>query len=446
MPATHRRWWPAASRLRAGTMVAVLSAFVPVAGQAQTSDIVLGGFSWRSREVGSRPAGLGAAYVAVADSIRTATVNPAGIALIPRAELALASSDLWGGIGLSLRRTAPSLKAPEGPTPSAPKEPLPVRPTQPGGATAVPCAPARLTRPLAVAVYGEQAVTQDNQVAVVRGPSLSESGDLSATAEEIGLSVARGIVPWLDLGVTMSWRHVRVDGASTLVNLAGDELARVTVGGDSNKARGIAGLLATFGPSSDPTAFRLGLAYHQDLVAWKVERTEIDRVTGTVSGPRTIDIEEPPVLAAGAAMRLSDTWLLAGELDYIWYDRVLRSLEHNSSAATAGQFDLHNRFEPRLGIEMTRPSPTGGYYKVRAGVRRETPGRLVYQGTDPALRQAFPESRDAFRAGAGASLLGEFYENGFRFDIDISQVVVERLTSVRTAGRRRISFGITVRM
>jgi hypothetical protein len=62
------------------------------------------------------------------------------------------------------------------------------------------------------------------------------------------------------------------------------------------------------------------------------------------------------------------------------------------------------------------------------------------------LRQAFGESGDAFRAGAGASLLGEFYENGFRLDIDISQVVVERLTSVRSAGQRRISFGITVRM
>jgi hypothetical protein len=95
---------------------------------------------------------------------------------------------------------------------------------------------------------------------------------------------------------------------------------------------------------------------------------------------------------------------------------------------------------------MTRSSPTGGYFKLRAGIRRETSGRLAYEGTDPALRQAFGESGDAFRAGAGASLLGEFYENGFRFDIDISQVVVERLTSVRAAGQRRISFGITVRM
>jgi hypothetical protein len=231
-----------------------------------------------------------------------------------------------------------------------------------------------------------------------------------------------------------------------VTNLAGDELSRIIIGGDSNKARGIVGLLATFGPASDPTAFRIGAAYHRDLLAWSVERTEIDRVAGLVSGPRTIDSEEPPVLAAGAALRVSDTWLLSGEVDYIWYDQVRRTLERNTDAATASAFRLRNRLEPRLGIEMTRPSPTGGYFKLRAGIRRETAGRLAYQGTDAALLQAFGEPPSAFRAGAGASLLGEFYENGFRFDVDISQVVVERLTSVRAAGRRRLSFGVTVRM
>jgi hypothetical protein len=434
------------SRVRSGFIAAFLAAFLPAAGQAQTSDIVFGGWSWRSRDVGSRPAGLGGAYVAVADSIRTATVNPAGIALIPRAELTLGTANLWAGAGFSLHRTAPTAGTPSGPTPAAPKGPVPARPTQPGAAVVVPCAPARLTRPLAVALFAEQSVTQDNAVEVVRGPSLTESGVLSSEAEEVGLSVARGIMPWLDLGATVSWRHVRLEGESAVLNLAGDELSRITIGGDSNKARGIAGLLATFGPSSDPTAFRLGLAYHQDLVAWKVERTEIDRAAGTVSGPRTIDIEEPPVLAAGAAFRISDTWLFSGEVDYIWYERVTRSLERNTDAATAAPFRLSNRIEPRFGLEMTRPSPTGGYFKVRAGIRRETAGRLAYEGSDPILGQAFGESGDAFRAGAGASLLGEFYENGFRLDIDISQVVVERLTSVRAAGKRRISFGITVRM
>jgi hypothetical protein len=422
-------------------LMAAVAAAAPAS--AQTGDVVFGGWSWRSRDPGSRPAGLGGAYVAVADSIRTVGVNPAGVALIPKAELAAGTANLWAGFGYSLGHTT-SLAKPAGP--AAPAGPVAGRPTQPA-VPGVPCAPARQTRPFAVALFAERATTQDNQVDVVRGPARSESGRLSSSAEEVGLSLARGLLPWLNFGVTVAWSHVRLEGQSAVTNLAGDELSRVIVGGDANKARGIAGLLATFGPASDPTKFRLGAAYHRDILGWSVERTEIDRVAGLVAGPRTIDIEEPPVLAAGAALRLSDSWLFSGEVDYIWYDDVRRTLERNTDAATASAFRLPNRLEPRLGIELTKPSPTGGYFKLRAGIRRETAGRLGYDGTDAALLQAFGEPPpSAFRAGAGASLLGEFYENGFRFDIDISQVVVERLTSVRAAGRRRVSFGITVRM
>src|SRR4029077_20081440 len=123
-----------------------------------------------------------------------------------------------------------------------------------------------------------------------------------------------------------------------------------------------------------------------------------------------------------------------------------RALARNTDAATASAFALRNGVEPRLGVEITNPSPTGGYFKLRAGVRRETAGRLAYLGSDSALHQAFEAPAAAFRAGAGASLLGEFYENAFRFDGDVSQVVVQRLTSVRAAGRRRLSLALTVRM
>ncbi len=102
------RWWSAA-------VVGLIAATLPAPAGAQTSDIVFGAWSWRSRDPGSRPAGLGGAYVAVADSIRTAAVNPAGLALIPKAELAAGTANLWAGIGYSLRRAA---------TPAGPVTPL----------------------------------------------------------------------------------------------------------------------------------------------------------------------------------------------------------------------------------------------------------------------------------------------------------------------------------
>jgi hypothetical protein len=427
------------SRAWSRALLVVLALGLPVRARAQTSDIVFGGWSWRARDPGSRPAGLGGAYVAVADSIRTAAINPAGIALVPKAELSVGTSALWAGIGISLRHTAPA-------TPTGPAGPAPVttRPTQPG--RPVPCAPPRQTRPLALALFVEQSVNQDNQIDVVRGPSLSESGTLSSTTETAGLTLARGLTPWLDLGATVTWRHVQMDGQSTLVDLAGDELSQITIGGDANKARAIAGALATFGPLTDPTAFRLGVAYQRDIVGWSVERTAIDRVRGVVSGPTPIDLEEPPVLTAGAAWRVSDTWLVSGEVDYIWYDRIGRALARNTDLATASGFRLGNGVEPRLGLEMTTSSPLGGDFKLRAGIRRETSGRLAYAGSNIALQQAFAAAPSAFRAGGGASLLGEFYENAFRLDVDVSQVVVQRLTSVRGAGRRRLSLALTVRL
>ena len=126
----------------AGAMVVVVAAAFPAPGRAQTSDIVFGGWSWRSRDVGSRPAGLGGAYVAVADSIRTATVNPAGIALIPRAELALGTANLWAGVGFSLRRSAK--KSDAGRDPRRPPRPSRWRSGRPSPARAWSCRARRL--------------------------------------------------------------------------------------------------------------------------------------------------------------------------------------------------------------------------------------------------------------------------------------------------------------
>jgi hypothetical protein len=416
--------------LRSWVAVAVLAAASAVPASAQTSDIVFGGWTWRSPDQGSRPAGLGGAYVAVGDSLRTAAVNPAGLALIPKAELTVGIGGLWVGAAYSLGRATAPTHVP----PTPPAEP-------------VPCSPVRRSRPLTLAIFGEQAVTQDNQVEVVQGPGLSESGVLSATSGQIGLGLARGLTPWLDLGASFAWRHLTMEGLTSQRNLSGDELSRVTLSGDANKARAVVGALLTFGPSRDPTALRLGVAYHHDLFDWSVERTAIDRVRGVVtSGPATVDVVEPPVLAGGLAWRLSDAFLVTAELDYIWYDQVLKALERNTDAATAAGFSVSNGYEPRFGIELTEPSPTGGYLKVRAGIRRETSGRLEYLGAEAGPRQAFVAAPAALRAAIGLSLLGEFYENAFRLDIDVSQVAVQRVSTVSAAGQRRFSLALTVRM
>jgi hypothetical protein len=400
----------------------LLSVLLPPPAAAQTPDVLFGGWSWRGREPGSRPAGLAGTYVAVADSVRTAAINPAGLTLIPRVEVSAGLGPRWAG---AARRF-----------PRRPDEAAVVRPTE--AAVPVPCPPPRRARPWAVAFYVEQPDVQRASVEVVHGPGLSELGVLEGSAEELGGSLAKGLTPWLDLGVTLAWRHLRLDGRSVVSDLLDREQQRVIVAGDANKARAIVGALATFGPRSSPTDFRLGIAYQWDLLGWSVERTVIDRVAGTAGQPERVRFLEPPALSAGLAWRLSDTWLLAGQLDYTWFDRVERQL--------GGRFTIGNRWEPRAAIEMTRPSPIGGLYKLRVGVRREVSGRVTFEGDDAVLRQAFRGTPAAFRASVGVSFLAEFYERGVRLDLDLSQVVLQRQTSLSAAGTRRLAIGLTGRL
>jgi hypothetical protein len=257
--------------------------------------------------------------------------------------------------------------------------------------------------------------------------------------------VAKGLTRWLNLGVTGAWRHVRIDGRSTDVSPDGRELRRVSVSGDANMVRVTLGLLATFGPDWSPNRYRLGESFRRDITSWSVERTAADPVQGTVTGPVRVRIEEPPVFSAGAAWRVSDNWLLAGQLDYIFYERVTAALAANSEGDVAG-FQLANGWEPRGAVEYTAASPTGGYLMLRTGIRRETSGRLAYVGDDLGRLQAFRGSPAAFRASFGISFLAEFYDNAGRLDLDMSQVVLEQRSTLSAAGTRRFSIGVTVRM
>jgi hypothetical protein len=177
---------------------------------------------------------------------------------------------------------------------------------------------------------------------------------------------------------------------------------------------------------------------------WSVERGVVDRARGVAEAPAQTGVIEPPVLSAGIAWRVSDNWLVAGQLDYTWFDRVAKATAR--VAPPGSRFAVRDHFEPRAAIEMTRTSPIGGYYKVRAGLRREIPGRVAYEGQDPVLRQAFLGSPAAFRGSVGASLLAEFYEKAVRLDVDLSQVVLERRSSLSAAGTRRLSISLTGRL
>ncbi len=81
------------------TLLAVLAS--PVAGQ--TPDPTFAGWSFAPASVGSRPAGMGGAFVGLADDTKAAYVNPAGLTLIPLSEAGLSSGDRWGSLSTGYR-------------------------------------------------------------------------------------------------------------------------------------------------------------------------------------------------------------------------------------------------------------------------------------------------------------------------------------------------------
>src|SRR5262245_15743965 len=73
----------------------VLFATLVSSAPAQTPDPLFAGWSFAPEGVGSRPAGLGGAFVALADDTKAAYVNPAGLTLVPLTEVGLSSGDRW---------------------------------------------------------------------------------------------------------------------------------------------------------------------------------------------------------------------------------------------------------------------------------------------------------------------------------------------------------------
>src|SRR5262245_15661841 len=72
--------------------------------RAQIPDLVFAGWSFAPPSVGSRPAGMGGAFVGLADDTKATYVNPAGLCHIPLTEVGLSSGDRWAATATPLGR------------------------------------------------------------------------------------------------------------------------------------------------------------------------------------------------------------------------------------------------------------------------------------------------------------------------------------------------------
>src|SRR5262245_20124519 len=143
---------------------------------AQIPDATFAGYSFAPITVGSRPAGMGGAFVGLADDTKAAVVNPAGLILIPLTEVGLSSGERWAAAATG-------------------------RPT------------------IRIAGY----LTRDDQDAPALGSSVPEGG------------IAAGVRPLrrLSLGVGVAWSRLSLDSSpdAPVAALGGEDThVRVTVG------------------------------------------------------------------------------------------------------------------------------------------------------------------------------------------------------------------------
>lgn len=344
-----------------------LGAFVCAPAGAQTSDPVFAGWRWTPEALGSRPAGLAGAFVAVADTNQAAYANPAGLALIPSWEVGLSSNRTWLGVA--------------------------------GGRMGW----------LRVAAY----LAQTDEARVEPEDAAARPGTfLESSVWEAGLGVAAQPAKRLKLGASLAWSRLSLEGRRTRTEPDGQETAAVTVAGDDTRARVTAGLLLTIVGTDRRSlpSLRLGLAY-QPGFDWSAR---IDDGTG----PRDIAIRRPTLVMAGLAFRPSDRWLFTVQGDVILGREVVAALQRNDADAAEG-FRLDDTVEPRLGSEFSAPLWCGcGNVRLRGGLDFRPPGTLSYEGSDPAASGAFRGEDWRTVGSLGFSFVTEHFGNAIRVDVD----------------------------
>lgn len=356
---------------RAGVFLLLLACASPTA--AQTDDPVFAGYRWAPPVVGSRPAGMGGAFVGMADSVKAAVVNPAGLTLIPITEISLSSGPYWAGVGVG----------------------------RPG---------------IRLAGY----YTEYDDVHTDLGDvAPGRSGFLDSNTREAGLAVGVSLTPRLKLGGSIATMRLRMDGERRVPGPEGNELTAARVTADETQWRGSAGLLLVLVGANTRAlpSLRLG-------VSWQPGYDSDAQITEETDGnPRTIALRRPTLVSTGLAWRASDRWSVVAQGDVILYGEVMGSLERNIGEEAALDFSLPSTVEPRFGAEFAAPLWCGcGSVRFRGGLHYRSPGTLRYVGSDLILRRTFAPESWRTVASLGASFFTEHYGNALRLDFDVRDV------------------------
>jgi hypothetical protein len=354
---------------RAGVAATLLTLAVPVCARSQTVDPLFAAVRWAPQPPGSRPAGIGGAFAAVADGGKALYFNPAGLAQIPQQELELSFADPWLSAAARL-------------------------------------GPLRLGAYATRSPFGDPEPTADS---------------LDLRFSELGFGVGIAPLHRLKLGVSAAWSGLELAGRRSAPDASGQLAPLVEISGEDRQLRLTFGALFTVYTKEvrGLPSLRVGAAYQRGF-DWQGRVAEA--APGAQSRP--IRVRRPSVLTAGLAFYGTHQWSLFAQGDVIRYGEVLGSVRGNVGSAVARGFDIDDAIEPRVGGEFAIPLTCGcGTLKLRGGLQYLSPGTLVYTGADPVLEQLFGPRSWRTVASLGASFFAEYFGKALRLDLDSKDVL-----------------------
>lgn len=386
------------------TLVLILLSVVPGPFvHAQSNDHVFRSWRWAEDIPSPRAAGLGGAFVAIADDSSAAFLNPAGLTLLPKTEIAAGLLSRGAGTSALADVLQPSTRL---------------------GSIA---GAGLITEKWAIGAYVNEPRRVQSTLSPLMFPDGSQdSGYIEATVRDVGAAVGWRPSHLVRLGLRLNVSHLRTVGESSRRTTEGAEDLRVGMASGTSRMTGNLGVLI------EPVdRIRLGLVI-QSGASWPVERTAINPDLGVVldSGTDFI-VRAPAVVAGGVAVRLSERVLVAGQLDYVRYGEIQSVLAVRQGSAVRADYHLDNAFEPHAGIEFSMPVRSFSV-QLRGGLHSQAPGSLAYEGSDASEVTAFQASKRRLLASSGLSLVSR---SGFRTD----------LAATFGGDRRMLSAGMALR-
>lgn len=366
---------------------AIASTACALPATAQTNDHLFRSWRWTEEIEAPRAAGLAGAFVAVADDSSATVLNPAGIMLLPKTELAA-----------TMAASASGTISPIGDRQDSRTDPGFI-----GGAGLI-------AKRLAIGAYLNRA-HHDHVVLDSAIPALAEeTGFLDVAVTDAGAALAWQPMRRVYVGGRLNVRHLSLEGLWSSPPIVQPQFRsqaiQVGLNAGADRLTVDAGVLVQL-----TDALRFGLAHRQGA-SWEVNRLATNPTLKLPLDSRPTQFRSPSAFSSGLAWHVNPQVMLTAQVDYVLYGQLQSSLDIRHGAFARDDYQLRNAFEARMGVELSRRLGAVSL-QLRGGIYSQAPGQLRYVGDDQGESLAFPPTTRRTLVATGLSVISRL---GLRFD------------------------------